>query len=226
MNAIDEFKRRLQKEWLVPFCVARGYTHAGFDGKAIDNLAAIDAADFMQAIDDGLISHKDGIFSAAQSKAKEQIFWQGARDSVPRKVTLWLEPIITMAGLMRLQRDFQWPTKQLGLQSKTWAFDLVAYGVDSSSESLVCEVKKAAHEVDVLLKFMEQRLNTPAEAPSVFKGAERNALKKVLALRASTATVFWALGPNGYGYVFNVIRSHANSVSLRHTTESALSVLG
>lgn len=226
MDAVGEFKRRLQQEWLVPFCLARGYTHAGFDGKAIGNLAAIDAADFMQAIDDSLISHKDGIFSAAQSKAKEQIFWQGARDSVPRKVTLWLEPIITMAGLMRLHRDFQWPTRHLGLQSKSWAFDLVAYDANLSSESLVCEVKKAAHEVDVLLKFMEQHLNTPAEAPSIFKGAERNAFKKVVELRKSTATVFWALGPNRYGYVFDVIRSHANSVSLRPTTESALRMLG
>ena len=222
MDAVDEFKRRLQQDWLVPFCQARGYSREGFDGKAVHMLGPADAADFLEAVDKGLVSHQDGIFSSAQSKAKEQIFWQGARDSVPRKVTLWIEPIITIAGLMRLHRDFLWPANQLGLQSKTWAFDLVAYDVGLGDESLVCEVKKTEREVDTLLKFMEQHINTSPEAELELKGPEQNAFKKVLGLRESASTVFWALGPNRYGYVFNVVRNQANSVSLQSTTESAL----
>jgi len=177
----------------------------------------------MQAVDSGLVHHHGGTFSAAQSKAKEQIFWQGAKNSVPRKVTLWLEPIITIAGLMRLHRDYLWSANQLGLQSKTWAFDLVGYAAeDLSTEHLVCEVKKTEHEVDTLLELMHKHLNTPTEMEREFKAAERNAFKKVLALRKSASKVFWALGPNDYGFVFNIIRSQHGAVGLHATDKSAL----
>lgn len=61
----------------------------------------------MQAVDYGLVQHRDGTFLAPHSSAKEQIFWQCVQSSVPRKVTLSLEPIISIAGLMRLHRDFR-----------------------------------------------------------------------------------------------------------------------
>lgn len=222
MGAVDEFKRRLEREWLVPFCNKRGYSHEGFDGKAIGNLRSADASDFMLAIDSGLVTHDGGVFRAARSEADEQIFSQGAKDSVPRKVTLWLEPIITMAGLLRLQRDFLWPASQLGLQSRTWAFDLVAYDADLSTERLVCEVKKTEQEVDTLLRLMERHLDTPASAISEFKSTERNAFKKVLALRESASSVFWALGPGGYGHVFKVIRDRGRLLGLERAAESLL----
>lgn len=224
MAALEEFKRRLPQDWLIPFCAARGYSHEGFDGRAVEKLSAVDAADFMQAIDSGLVRHRDGTMSANQSKAKEQIFTQGLKDSVPRKVTLWLEPIITIAGLMRLHRDFQWPANRLGLQSKyPWAFDLVGYSSeDPVAEHLVCEVKKTVREVDVLLEKMLKHLNTPARLEHEFKAAEKNAFKKVLALRTSAAKVFWALGPNGYSKVFYVVRDENGVIDLRRADISAL----
>lgn len=222
MSALNEFRTRLSNEWLIPFCNARGYTHDGFDGNSIEKLSSIDAQDFMQTIDSGLVIHDKGIFSAACSKAKEQLFWQGARSSIPRKVTLWLEPIITIAGLMRLHRDFGWDANRLGMQSQNWAFDLVGYHEDLTTELLVCEVKKTEREVDKLLEMMEKHAGTPAEAESEFTGAERNAFKKVLALRQSKCFLFWALGPNRYGHVFKVKRNDDGSVNLHQISEPSL----
>lgn len=225
MSALNEFKNRLSNEWLIPFCSERGFSHEGFDGKSIDNLSLADAQDFMHAIDSGLVIHDKGIFTSGCSKANEQIFGEGARSSVPRKVTLWLEPIITIAGLMRLHRDFGWDAKRLGMQSHTWAFDLVGYKEDLTTEILVCEVKKTEREVDNLLELMEMHASTSAEAESEFTGTERNALKKVLALRQSKCSLFWALGPNHYGQVFKVQRGDADSLRLHQTSELALSFL-
>ena len=127
MTEVDQFIKRLKQDWLTSFCEARAYSPEGFDGAGLANLSANDARDFMQAIDCGLVAHHGGVFTAPQSKVKEQIFWEGARISVPRKITLWLEPIITIGALRRLQRDFQWPSSLLGMQLKTWAIDFVAY---------------------------------------------------------------------------------------------------
>ncbi len=225
-EALDEFTARHLNDWLTPFCQARGYSHDGFDGRAIRMLSAADACDFMQAIDLGLVTHQCGFFSAARSKAKEQIFWQGPRASIPRKVSLWIEPIITIGGLRRLHRDFQWPAGQLGLQSKTWAFDLVAYDRTHKLEAVVCEVKKTEREVEMLLKFMQQHLDTPADVEMRMRGPERNAFKKVLALRESASTVFWALGPDRYGHVFKVGRNARGAITLHCATESALEFPG
>lgn len=224
MPALEEFKSRLSSDWLIPFCSAKGYPHDGFVVSSLEKLSSTDARDFMEAIDSDLVLHHQGIFTAARSKAKEQIFWQCARTSVPRKITLWLEPIITIAGLMRLHRDFGWASNRLGMQSKTWAFDLVGYEEDLKTELLVCEVKKTEREVDKLLELMEKHASTPAEAKSNLRGTERNALKKVVGLRQSTSTMFWALGPNRYGHVFHILRSPAGIISLHPTGESALSL--
>jgi hypothetical protein len=227
MSALEEFKCRLPQEWLIPFCKARGYSHEGFDGRTLGKVSPVDATDFMQAIDSGLVHHRDGTFLAAQSKAKEQIFWEGAKGTTPRRITLWLEPIITIAGLLRLRRDHLWPASRLGLQSKTWAFDLVGYAAqDSSTEHLVCEVKKAKKEIDTLLQLMHKHLATPAEMEKEFKAAERNAFRKVLALRSSDSKVFWALGPDDYEFVFDVIRNQNGTVSLRAADRSALAASG
>lgn len=120
-----------------------------------------------------------------------------------------------------MHRDFDWGLNRLGMQSHSWAFDLVGYADDYSTELLVCEVKKSEREIDNFLKLMEIHLKAPAETD--FKGAERNAFKKVLALRQSKCSIFWALGPNGYSHVFNVIRDSPNSFYLEATSESALS---
>lgn len=141
ISALDEFRARLLDEWLLPLYAARGLPHTGFVDKGIERLREADARDFLFAVDNALVHHRDGIFTAACSKAKEQIFSHGNRNSVPRTIHLWLEPIITIAALSRLVRDFGWPVHRVGMQSRSWAFDLVGYAEDQETELLVCEVK-------------------------------------------------------------------------------------
>ena len=223
MIEVAKFNQRFTHDWLVPFCTTRGYSQDGFYGRGAASLSENDARDFMESVDHGLVVHQGGFFTAPQSKAKEQIFWEGDKQSVPRKITLWLEPIITIGALRRLQRDFGWTVDFLGLQSKTWAFDLVAYKpTDINAEHLVCEVKKSARELDLLINFMLKHLNSASNIEQTFKGAERNAFKKVMALRSSESKVFWALGPNRYGYVFTLLRCPNNTLQLLPADEFAL----
>lgn len=121
----------------------------------MDKIEEPDAYDFMDAVDHGLVTYEKGAFVAACSRLKEYMFWEGLRTGVPRRLTLWLEPIITIAGLRRLQRDFGWPPDRLGMQSSTWAFDFVGYAADQETEVIVCEVKRTKREVDSLLELME-----------------------------------------------------------------------
>ena len=224
MNEITKFNQRLTQEWLVPFCLAKGLTHEGFDGRAAATLSENDVRDFMESLDYGLVTHhQDGRFVAPQSKATESIFWECSKKSVPRKITLWLEPIITMGALRKLQRDFGWTKEFLGLQSKTWAFDLVAYNPeDLNLEYLLCEVKKSTKEIDSLIHFMQKHLDSPASIEDTLKGSERNAFRKVMVLRTSSCEVFWALGPNSYDNVFKVLRGKNNSIQLLPADDSAL----
>lgn len=218
------FESRLQNDWLGPFCEARSFSCDGFKTQSIAKLSPKDANNFMRAVDGGLVTHRDGTFNAACSKAKEQIFWTGLRSISPRPLTLWLEPIITIGGLARLHEDFGWSADRLGLQSSTWAFDLVGYAGDGKTELLVCEVKKTEREINKLTELMTKHLATPAEALSELKGSERNAFKKVLSLRNSGSQVFWALGPEHHGFVFRIRRDHAGSIGLELSDESALVV--
>lgn len=106
MSAIDEFKHRLHREWLEPFCVKRGYLTDGFVSSSIEKLSEADARDFMNAIDQGLVMYQHGALTATCSKAKEDIFWEGLKSVSPRKIILWFEPLFTMAGLWRMQQRF------------------------------------------------------------------------------------------------------------------------
>ena len=201
---MNDIRNRFHQEWLIPFCERHGYSDAGFVSESVDKLDPSDAKDFMAAVDDGLVVHDNGVFRAPCSKATEQIFWQGDTKTSPRKISLWIEPIITMAGLSRLHRKYGWPMSQLGMQSKTWAFDLVAYSKDKERELVTCEVKKTWREVEKLISFMGLHNNSLEEEISSIQGAERNAFKKVIGLRLSRAPIFWALGPGNESRVFEV----------------------
>jgi hypothetical protein len=219
---MDEFRKRLHKEWLIPFCERHGYSDAGFVVQSIDKLDPIDAKDFLAAVDDGLVLHENGIFRAPCSKATEQIFWQWDTKQFPVKISLWREPIITMAGLARLHRSFGWPRSQLGMQSKSWAFDLMAYSPDQSEELIACEVKKSCSEIEKLVFLMQKHRFSSEEAISSLSGSERNALKKVIGLRLSKPPLFWALGPNSQSMVFKMEYDASSGVHFELADEQAL----
>lgn len=191
-------------------------------GEPVDKVSEADAPDFMDALESGLVTHQAGVFRAACSRANEYLFWEGAAEVSPRRLTLWLEPVITIAGLWRMQNQFGWPPERLGAQSASYAFDFVGYQADQRTELVSCEAKPTRKAVDLLIAHMHKHAATPKEALKVCRSTEVNALKKVIALRESSSHTFWVLGPDGYGHVFAVSRSGAGEVVLTPANDSAL----
>lgn len=198
---------RLHNEWLPSFCEAphRNYSPAGFKDDSVKKLSEFDAYWFMRAVDTGLVNELDGFFMAPLSQAKEQIFWQGSKVKTPRPITLWIEPVITIGALARLDNEYGWPADRLGSQSKDWAFDLVCYD-KTSHEQIVCEVKKTEKEVEELLRHMHSHCVRDPEGVEPDDSKERNAYRKVQGIRKKWPFVFWALGPGGKGQVFYIHR--------------------
>jgi hypothetical protein len=140
---------------------------------------------------------------------------------MPRSFTLWLEPIITVAALARLHRDFGWPADLVGAQSTDWAFDLVGFRSGSKNEYLAGEVKKSATEIAQLIEFMIHFSQDPSlGAPSSQKA--RNAYRKLEELRARHAPVFWAVGPGGISKAFQVEYGSKAEVSLVAADQDSL----
>lgn len=205
---LKEFSERLETTWLPSFCYAphRNHSTDGFKRDSLHNLSEYDARWFLEAVDQGLVTESGGFFRAPQTKAKEQIFWTGTKGVVPRPLTLWVEPIITMGAVARLHVEFGWPADQLGTQSEyPWPFDLVGYHEDLRRERLLCEVKKNGREIGHLVRMMRQYADTLPPTEPV-EGPKRNAYRKSRAIGRSDATVFWALGPGGVGNVFRIER--------------------
>ncbi len=212
-SELGEFFDRVRHEWLPSFCSARApeYQPEGFDEKTLDRIGRFDAHWFLNAIGAGLVEEKGGFFSAPKSAAKEQIFWQGNRNDRPRKLTLWAEPIITIGACARLREEYEWPEDCIGMQSKyPWPFDLVCYPLGTDQEIVACEVKKSSAEINKLIEHMQTYCNVDLPKDEPKNSVEKNAYRKVMGIRRSWPTLFWALGPNGAGHCFKIGRIHGS----------------
>ena len=212
---ISQFRKRLYSKWLPGFCHAphRNLSASGFKEQSLDNLSEHDALWFLRAIELDLVTEADGFFTAPLSRAKEQIFWTGSRNVDPRPLTLWIEPVITIGALAKLNLSHKWPAEKLGTQSQTWAFDLVGYGDTENHEFLACEVKKTTREIDLLIELMKQ-YGADGSIQEPEKAKEKNAYRKSEGIRRTWPSVFWALGPNNYSKVFDVIKRNEREFEL------------
>lgn len=91
----------------------------------------------------------------------------------------------------------------------------------AGSGAAVCEVKKSERQFDMLLKFIQLHLDAPAEVELRIRGPQRNALRKVLALRESASAVFWASAQR-YRHVFKAGRNEHGSITPHCARESSL----
>ncbi len=197
------FQDRILNEFLPTFCASRSYSMDGFK-EDWNKVSEADATDFLRAFSAGLVKHESrGLYRAPRSYASEQFFWQGLRKKSPRPITLWLEPIITIAVLARLHFELGWPKESLGTQTKGgWAFDAATYSSsDSEVEYIACEVKKTSAEVSKLLELMDRFGKNPDAAVAL---NEQNAFRKVKALRSRRSPWFWAVGPGRSSHAFRV----------------------
>ncbi|MDF2114690.1 hypothetical protein PY365_03830 [Roseiarcaceae bacterium H3SJ34-1] len=223
---IEAFEDRILNDLLPAFCndPARRYDIAGFR-QDFSKVHEKDAKNFLRALDAGLVKLEGRLYRAPLSRAGEQFFWDGKRAAKPRLITLWLEPIITVAALCKLHFDFQWPKQLLGTQSVDWAFDVTAYlEADLLNERIACEVKKTADELIQLVELMHHFRRSTTECPKA--GKPRNAYKKVQGLRARRAPIFWALGPGGQSLVFNVSYDEDGTLSFDEASSAALAYPG
>jgi hypothetical protein len=205
--ASQEFRELILGTLLPEFCndPSRGY---GCDGFKADwsKVADKDAEDFLVALELGLIEHRGrGLYRASRSKASEQFFWQGRKDISPRPVTLWVEPIITVAALFRLVYEFGWRKDLVGTQSKGWEFDVTAFHESAlDNEYIACEVKKSVRELDELIKLMIE-LSTGCGVPeNKMSSREKNAFRKLKGLQERKPPIFWALGPDRANRIFQM----------------------
>lgn len=206
MKVLQAFQDRILNDFLPTFCndPSRFWTADGFKADW-HKISEVDAADFLRGIDGELIKHVGrGLYRAPRSHASEQFFWSGAKRKKPRPITLWVEPIITIAALARLHFDLCWPKESIGTQSKDWAFDVMTYlSNDSDVEYIACEVKKSAAELDQLVTLMKRFGKCPYVDRTVAR-KERNAFRKLRALRSRRPPLFWAVGPGGSSYAFRM----------------------
>lgn len=221
---LRRFREIVVPHLLREFCndPSRNYGIDGFVESSI-RVSERDAADFLRAYEAQLLLHKGrGLYRAPRSRASEQFFWQGRKDKVPRRITLWIEPIITIAVLARLHFDFKWPKELIGTQSAKWEFDVTAFrSHDQINEHIACEVKKTPRELHQLIELMLVYVsNPPQRVPTAPK--ELNAYRKVEGLKARQAPVFWAVGPDGASHIFKLSYGRNGITKFETATEAAL----
>lgn len=202
--SLKDFEDRVLNDLLPEFCndPARRYGTTGFKPD-FDAVNDADARGFLQGLDAGLVKLVGRMYRASRSHAGEQFFWEHARGTEPRAITLWIEPIITVATLSKLHFQLGWPKELLGTQSVDDAFDAMAYiSLDTTNEYVACEVKKTTKELDFLVRTMLKFSTLPPTANVDNK--EKNAYRKIKALRARRAPFFWAVGPGGSSIAFKL----------------------
>jgi len=224
-DALTDYNRRLYDEWLPAFCFdeRRNYSIEGFRESSV-TVSEFDAANFIDAINNGLVYDTGGgRYRCAQSKAQEQLFWTGSKDVTPRPLSLWLEPIITIATVARLHFDYGWSEQCLGMQSKDWAFDFAAFLHDGDeNEYIAGEVKKTPREIDTLLNdLFEFSSHKVIDCPSD-KAHVVNSFRKWKALLERKPPLFWAVGPGDYTKVFSLNYTAENRAELNETSLDVL----
>lgn len=229
MEIITLFSKRLLTDWLPVYCndPKRNYSVEGFKRDSI-KVSKKDAQDFMRAIDTKIVTDVGGgRFRMPRSKASEVLFWEGSKTITPRPITLWLEPIITIAAMARLHLDYGWPVELLGMQSEGWAFDLCVFKPnDFKNEYVAGEIKKCSKEIDSLLanmhkSFSEGNLDNPSVPPERI-----NAHRKCIGLQRCQAPLFWVLGPGGDSRLFEVTYSFDGEIKLQRTSDDQLYFTG
>lgn len=223
------FTKRLYEEWLPAFCNDPGRNHSlsGFKELSI-KITNFDAGNFLRAINGGLVNDSGGgRYRCAKSSAFEQLFWTGSKSRKPRPITLWVEPVVTIATIARLSLDFGWPTELLGMQSKGGAFDFAVFGSGPGTGEIVAgEVKKTKAELDEMVLHLLAYSRAGATMPSSGHAKSINSFRKWVALLTCRAPLFWAVGPGDYTHLFEVRYGHEGTAMFTEVGLDMLSATG
>ena len=225
VSAKEEFTLRLFAEWLPDYCNDPERRYAPDKTPLAGRLLTEeDARDFLRALDAGVVSFGERQFlKLGQGKrSSETLFTEGQKKFTPRRVRLWVESLVTAALAGRLHLDYGWPLQSLTIQSKDSAFDLIAFGPDSTNEYIAVEVKKTSSEVDDLLKDLAMCC-AGDHGPSCFsRGKRLNAHRKWIALQARHPQLFWAVGAHPDCRLFEVLVTADNNIRLEAVSTARL----
>jgi len=213
------FDERMRGEWLMAYCSdpQRRYNPTGFDPSSL-RVSEVDARDCARAIDEAVVRDLGGgRYRAARSSGDEVLFWEGHKTRSPRRITAWLEPVITFAALARLHYRHHWPKECLGAQSADWAYDMVGFrSPDDDNPVLLGEIKKTSKGIralrDDLLALADGA--TPSSR-------SKNSVRKWYALLATRPELLWLMGPCEEAYVYAPIYSSVGA-TLHESPAAAL----
>ncbi len=228
-ESMTVFADRLSREWLPTYCgdLKRNYSTAGYRAGS-NKVTSQDANDFLRALDNGVVVDSGGgRYRMPQSKANEVIFWEGSKAKTPRPITLWMEPVITIASVARLNLDYGWPKHCLGMQSAKLEFDLTAFLPQNlEAEHIAGEVKKTVRELDSLTANLHVLCREGEMDVKMLSQSQTNARKKLIGLLRSRAPLFWAIGPGNVSYLFEVSYSSESRISFHEVPIQRLAYPG
>lgn len=223
------FSDCLERDWLPIYCHApkRNYDVAGYRPES-NKVTQSDAQNFMRALEANLVNHEgNGQYRMSRSRAFEVIFWEGSRKTVPRPITLWMEPVITIASVARLSLDYGWPVEFLGMQSAKGEFDLIAFlPSDHKNEFIAGEVKKTSKELKQLIDHLFILGSVGETDEGKISPLHKNAHRKLMGLLRCRAPLFWAIGPEDVGKLFEVDYTIAPRVSFNEVDIQRLTYPG
>ena len=128
-----------------------------------------------------------------------------------------------MAAAARLHLNHGWPKDVIGLQSKNWGFDLVAYQSANSDVLLLAgEVKKTERELVKLVSELNILSGNARRNNEELPKVSQNTQKKWNEILLSQPSVFWALGPGASGYVYEISYPNSGVAVLSESDVTAL----
>ncbi len=82
--------------------------------------------------------------------------------------------------------------------------------------------KNSSQKRDQLVRLMQQFAANNVQSEASMSTTEKNAFRKLKALRNRKVPVFWALGPCGAGYVFRMVYGEGGLVTFNPASEHDL----
>lgn len=223
VSALEEFWELVNGELLPAYLIDCGYDPDGFrlDEKEV---AESDAEWFLAGLGSGLVEQlPKGELWLPGSPFRTTIFWEGAKAVSPRRISLFVEGLITVATAARLHLVYGWPKWSLGFESSDYAFDLVGRVPLRRHEWLATEAKSASEDVRRLIRGVEAcgAKGTHDDCLTA-KPFVKNAHRKWSGLVRSKAPVFFVCGPEREWHVYHVIYLPSKELQLEPATEAWL----
>ena len=126
-----------------------------------------------------------------------------------------------MAALAKLHVKFAWPVEYLATQPKGGQFDLAVFrSVSGDAMLIACEAKKTEQEALFLVSELTRLSHENVQIGVGLKNEQRNAFRKLAAIRDRKPDLLWIIGPGEHKRVFQI--TYEPHVALHYASEELL----